>query len=213
MKKISKVKWISLLVVATLIFGFFSIFKTSTFKSVKVSAAQTDGTPYLRTNHQFLIKGKTFVPRVVARDKIDGEISDKAEYTGVVDTNKVGIYVLTWSVANSRGISASEIQVVRVIDDYSQMDQKIYESPELHGVSSLLIDKGLGVELYDTPNTLDSLGITATDAEGHDITSKIVIEGLENYDTWTDGDYKITFKVTDTFGNTTSKSVTWRQEP
>ncbi|WP_314066517.1 immunoglobulin-like domain-containing protein [uncultured Vagococcus sp.] len=213
MKKIGKIKWIGLLVVATLIFGFFSIFKTSTFKSVKVSAAQTADAPSLWTRHDFLLKGKTFEPYIRAYDKIDGNISDKAEYTGFVDTNKVGTYSLTWSVTNSRGISTTKIQIIRVVEELHDIGLTIYESPELHGVGSLLIPKGVGATWFDTPTALAELGVTATDAEGHDITSKIVIEGLEEFDPWDDRDYEITFKVTDSFGNTTSKSVTWRQEP
>lgn len=210
MKKISKTKWISLLVVATLIFGFFSMFKTSTFKSVKVSAAQTSDKPNLWTKHEWIKPGGKFTPNIYAYDRIDGVITDKATYTGSVDTNKEGVYHLTWTVTNSRGISASVIQVIRVGDN---SDNTIYESPELHGVGSRQFDKGLGPDNTDTSAALAQLGVTATDAEGHDITSKIIIEGLEQYDEWVDGDYKITFKVTDSFGNTTSKSVTWRQAP
>lgn len=68
---------------------------------------------------QSIRKGSSFDPMkgVSATDKIDGDITGKVKYTGTVDTNMVGEYLLTYTVENSQGNEAKQSVIIRVVED------------------------------------------------------------------------------------------------
>lgn len=63
----------------------------------------------------FLEVGETYNEQgAKANDEIDGDLNDKIEISGEVDTNKEGIYNLTYSVADNSGNNAVVTREVRV---------------------------------------------------------------------------------------------------
>ncbi|MBO0411801.1 DUF5011 domain-containing protein [Enterococcus hulanensis] len=68
---------------------------------------------------QSIRKGSSFDPMkgVSATDKKDGDITSKVTYTGSVDTNTPGDYLLTYKVTNSQGNLATQSAIIRVIED------------------------------------------------------------------------------------------------
>ncbi|MBO0451117.1 immunoglobulin-like domain-containing protein [Candidatus Enterococcus murrayae] len=68
---------------------------------------------------QSIRKGSSFDPMkgVSATDKKDGDITAKVKCSGTVDTNKVGDYLLTYTVENSQGNTATQRVIIRVIED------------------------------------------------------------------------------------------------
>ncbi|MGG5371324.1 immunoglobulin-like domain-containing protein [Enterococcus sp. AZ196] len=67
---------------------------------------------------QSIPKGTAFDPMagVSATDQTDGDITSKVTYTGTVDVNVVGSYLLTYSVTNSKGQTATQSANIRVVD-------------------------------------------------------------------------------------------------
>ncbi len=69
------------------------------------------------SNPMSVVKGTAFNdPGATASDNVDGNISSSIAVSGVVNTNKIGIYTLTYQVADSAGNSASVNRVVKVIN-------------------------------------------------------------------------------------------------
>ncbi|MGM0113186.1 immunoglobulin-like domain-containing protein [Enterococcus sp. DIV0187] len=68
---------------------------------------------------QSIRKGSSFDPKqgVSASDKTDGDLTSQITVTGTVDTNTVGEYLLTYSVTNSQGNTATQSAIIRVIED------------------------------------------------------------------------------------------------
>ena len=68
----------------------------------------------LKGSHSItLIKGEKYKePGYKAKDNVDGNITDKVVISGRIDTNKVGAYTLTYTVADSSG---NKISVERII--------------------------------------------------------------------------------------------------
>ncbi|MPQ43300.1 immunoglobulin-like domain-containing protein, partial [Clostridium tarantellae] len=122
---------------------------------------------------------------VVASDKEDGDISNKVKITGTVDNNTIGTYELVYSV---KDLDNNETLTKRKVTVRSN------EKPVIVGADHITI------KAYDTFN--ENLGITATDLEDNDLTNKILVTG--SVDNNTVGDYKLTYSVTDSDGNTTT---------
>ncbi|MFM2489336.1 immunoglobulin-like domain-containing protein [Enterococcus avium] len=68
---------------------------------------------------QSIRKGSSFDPKqgVSASDKTDGDLTSKITVTGTVDTNTVGEYLLTYSVTNSQGNTATQSAIIQVVED------------------------------------------------------------------------------------------------
>ncbi|WP_372882586.1 DUF5011 domain-containing protein [Psychromonas sp.] len=126
-------------------------------------------------------------PGANAQDDADGDISDAIVISGAVDTNTAGTYLLTYSVTDSDGNSASVTREV------------IVHGNTVPPVITVLGDNPLTVNLNDT---FTDPGATARDDIDGDVTSEIVISGT--VDTNTAGSYVLTYSVTDSDGNSAS---------
>ena len=64
-------------------------------------------------------KGQVYNPLagITATDKEDGDLTSKIKVQGTVDTSKVGSYTLTYTVADSTGLTATQTAIVKVIDN------------------------------------------------------------------------------------------------
>lgn len=106
-----------------------------------------------------------------------------------VDTTILGQHYCTIIATNSAGTSEQTISIF------------VNALPVIHTASEII-----DVPLRSTTNLLND--VTATDAEDGDITEKISVE--TNLDTTTEGEYSVTFSVTDSHGFSSSKTVTAR---
>nr|WP_272509065.1 immunoglobulin-like domain-containing protein [Clostridium ganghwense] len=140
-----------------------------------------------------------------AYDKEDGNITDKIEVKGNVDTNTVGEYIITYNVKDSAGNKADEVtRTVKVEEEIIVPEEpKIPEgTPDkkrpvitLNGDSKIVLNFG---------DEYEELGATAVDDVDGDITDKIKIKvnGKDDeVNTNIPGNYVITYNVSDTAGN------------
>ncbi|MFA6800892.1 MAG: immunoglobulin-like domain-containing protein, partial [Acholeplasmataceae bacterium] len=116
---------------------------------------------------------------VTATDAEDGDLTASIVVTNPVDVNVDGEYTVTYTVADSEGLSA-EVSVTVVV--YTPNG-----APTISGVESSVAELGETVDLLD--------GVTAEDAEDGDLTASIVVEGT--VDTAVIGSYQITYSVKD----------------
>ena len=125
---------------------------------------------------------------VSASDAEDGDITGSIKVSGSVDASTVGTYTLTYSVTDSAGETVEATRTVTVAN----------EAPVFAGVDDTEVQQG---------GDFDPMaGVSASDAEDGDLTSKIEVEG--SVDTSTEGTYTLTYRVTDSGGETVEATRT-----
>ncbi|WP_434683256.1 M4 family metallopeptidase [Bacillus sp. PM5] len=133
--------------------------------------------------------GDSFDPmvKVKAIDKEDGDLTSKVKVDGEVDTSKAGTYILTYTVTDSKGHEGIAKQTVTV----KGREEVKNEIPILKVPATTTITKG------DQFNPM--AGISVTDKEDGDLTSKVAYEGT--IDTSKPGTFEIIYSVRDSVGN------------
>ncbi len=132
-------------------------------------------------NGKYVEKGAT------ATDQLEGDISDRIQTSGSVNTSKPGSYEITYSVEDNSGNRATAVRRVSVIDT---VPPKI----ELKGDEHMVLDGG----------TFEDPGVLATDNADGDISDQVQVEGKVKPEP---GKYTLTYKVADAAGNQ-AESVT-----
>ncbi|MGL6184468.1 MAG: glycosyl hydrolase family 18 protein [Clostridium chrysemydis] len=132
---------------------------------------------------------------ITATDKEDGDLTSKIKVEGTVDTSKEGKYTLTYKVSDKEGLTTTKNRVITVKAE-EVTPPEVNEAPELKGVEDKTIKLN---EKFDKLQ-----GVTATDKEDGDLTSKIKVEGT--VDTSKEGKYTLTYKVSDSKELTTTKN-------
>lgn len=122
-------------------------------------------------------------PMATAIDLNDGDISNKVIVSGEVDTNKLGRYLLKYSVTNSNNKTVTKSRVVNVVD-------KTKPVITLNGSEHVIHTSG---------NAYHDLGAIANDNYDGDITYKIIVNN--NVQPNIPGTYLITYSVIDKSGN------------
>ncbi|WP_239257047.1 immunoglobulin-like domain-containing protein [Listeria ilorinensis] len=131
--------------------------------------------------------GQDFDPMssMKASDKEDGDLTDKIQVKGQVDTQKVGDYVLTYTVEDHQHHKAVFERTVHVVSN---------DKPVITG------DKETSVKVGGTFDPMS--GMQATDKEDGDLTKQLKVEG--KVQTALVGDYTLTYRVSDSDENTTT---------
>ena len=145
------------------------------------------GKPVINGANDVVIRiNTTFNPRegVSAYDADDGDITHRIQIEGTVDTTREGEYILTYYVTDNNSNTTVVVRKITVLGNYK---------PVINGIT----DKDIKVGDSFDPKE----GITATDYEDGNITDRILIVG--KVDTNKEGKYKLTYSVTDSYGNTT----------
>ena len=139
-------------------------------------------------------------PGATALDNRDGNISGSIQVSGSVDTDILGVHIITYTVSDAAGNSDSATLTVTV----SEYVDTVAPVITLIGASSITLDFE---EAYVEQ------GATADDNDDGDITANIVTSGT--VDSSTSGNYTITYTVYDAAGNlaTETRSVTVGPEP
>ncbi|HDR3493844.1 TPA: DUF5011 domain-containing protein [Bacillus wiedmannii] len=124
---------------------------------------------------------------VKAIDKEDGNLTSKVKYKGNVDTTKPGKYIVEYSVVDSKGVNAIATQTVIV--------EESGETPDMEPKLTVPVGATMNVgEQFDR-----MAGVSATDKEDGDLTSKVTVEG--KVDTTKPGTYVLTYTVKDSAGH------------
>lgn len=102
-----------------------------------------------------LEKGKTYQePGFTANDNCDGDITDRVEVTGTVDTSKVGTYTLTYTVRDSYENEATVTRTVEVVEPTTEAtkpkETKPTESKPKETTSGKVEVEGNGGVIYLT---------------------------------------------------------------
>ncbi|MGG0248495.1 immunoglobulin-like domain-containing protein [Peribacillus frigoritolerans] len=138
--------------------------------------------------------GETFDPLegVTATDMGNGEdVTSFIEVSGYVDANYPGTYTFSYNISTEKAISTRVQRKVTVVDNIP---------PEITGVYDRTVDLN-----YSLPDLLK--GVEANDNIDGDLTRKIDVD-TQNVDTSTEGEYVITYFVTDRAGNKTEVQST-----
>lgn len=134
--------------------------------------------------------GTTFDPLkgVTASDREDGDLTSKIKVSGNLNTNVVGTYTLEYSVTDSKGATTKATRTIIVTNE-----TVVNSLPVISGNEDKDLVIGLSFDVLS--------GVTATDAEDGDLTSKIKVEGTVDSNKL--GSYLIFYSVTDSDGGTT----------
>ena len=180
-------------------------FGNETTKTVRVTVNEKGETPEenevptITADDLTLYTGDKFskdMLNIKANDREDGDLTDKVEISGKVDTSKVGEYELTLTVKDSKGAKAEKKVTVTV--------KKKVVKPEVNE-APVITAKDITLNVGDKFNLAD-LQIKATDSEDGDLTDKVAVEG--NVNTTKAGVYTITITVQDSKGALATKKVT-----
>lgn len=125
-----------------------------------------------------------------AEDKEDGNLTNKVEFSGDVNTNKPGTYEVNASVSDSKGVTTKT--TVKVVVTAKN------NAPVINCVDTYTMSPG---DKFD----VEMLGATAHDKEDGDLTNKINLTGTVKDEV---GTYHVKLTVTDSKGVTTTKDVT-----
>ena len=104
----------------------------------------------------------------VATDALDGDLTSSIITSGTVDTSTVGTYTLVYSVSDS---ASNIVSTTRTVIVNSSLDTT---PPVITLIGSSTITLTVG-ETWTDP------GATATDDVDGDITSSIIVDGLEAF--------------------------------
>ncbi len=161
------------------------------------NATKLNEIPSISAGDKTLTVGDKFDVKkdVTAKDTEDGDLTDKIEVVkNDVDTTKPGTYEVVYKVTDSKGASKKKTVYVTV-------NPKMEEINWIPVISAS--DRVLTVG--DVFNVMD--GVSASDHEDGDITGSVVVES-SNVDTNTVGSYQVTYRVTDSQGASSTKTIT-----
>ncbi len=165
-----------------------------TAPNVKIELSQTiveDQAPIITASDKTIEVGDNFdaLKDVTAFDNEDGNITNKIQVIENTVNNQVaGTYKVTYSVTDSKNHTTTKSINVKVLANevpvINASDKTIYQNSEFNPKAN----------------------VTASDKEDGDLTSKIeVIENTVNTEVL--GEYKVTYKVTDSKNQSTTKTI------
>lgn len=130
------------------------------------------------------INSKYEEPGFAATDEYDGELTDKVEIIGEVNTQEYGEYVIKYKVTDNSSNTTEVNRIIKVIDEIEPT-----------------IECKNNYSAFKT-GSINIIGCEATDNFDGDLTNLITVSG--EYDVNEPGIYKIKYKVSDNAGNKTS---------
>lgn len=162
----------------------------TTTKTIKVTVKENKA-PVIDASDKVITQNKEFnaKDKVTATDEEDGDLTSEIKVvTNTVNIKEIGTYKVVYEVTDKNNKKTTKEIKVEVVKDrlpvINVTDQFIFIDEEF--------------------DELD--GVTATDPEDGDLTEKIKV--IENtVDTAKEGDYKVTYQVTDSAKNTVKKTI------
>ncbi len=158
-----------------------------------------------------------------ATDNIDGDITSKIKIENNVDISESGSYTVTYTVSDNAGNIAKETRKVIVVSvPTTTIAPKTTTTKRSGGVATTTRPRITTTTKITTPPTITlngssyitmnagskytDPGYSAKDAKGNDITARVNVSGSVN--TNVAGTYTIKYSVTDSYGNSASKTRT-----
>ncbi|MCU5109942.1 DUF5011 domain-containing protein [Bacillus cereus] len=166
--------------------------------TVKEKEEKKDEVPVLKVPSETTItEGDKFYPMkdVSATDKEDGDITSKVTYNGDQGIDKKGTYKIKYVVEDSKGHRVIKLRTVIV---------KAVEKPSEDQAPVLKVPFTTTLHVGDTFDSMS--GVSATDKEDGDITSKVAVDG--KVDTTKPGTYVLNYKVKDSAGHLATQTQT-----
>ncbi len=157
---------------------------------VIVDPEPSNTTPTIFADNQSIHIGENFNPYnfATASDNEDGDLTASIQViSNNVNPDKEGTYTVTYMVTDSVGKSSESSISIEVVND----------APILH-----VVDNQLSVG--DVFNPME--GVSAYDTEDGDVTSRVDVIG-NNVDNQNPGTYEVTYKVTDSFGKSSTETI------
>ncbi len=141
---------------------------------------------------------------VIATDAEDGDLTSAIVVDdSKVDYNKTGSYDVIYSVTDSDGKTDAKTITLTIVRDLTKPVKP--STPEIGSVPTIDGTKDLELTLGNTINLMNN--VSASDAEDGDLTASIVVDDSK-VDYNKTGSYNVTYSVTDSDGNTTTKTIT-----
>jgi chitinase/chitodextrinase len=136
--------------------------------------------------------GENFNPLagVKANDEEDGDLTDKIQVRGTVNTQESGKHTLIYSVTDSEGATTTVTRKVTVKDAPVVEEEG---KPEFLGLDNKVIAFGAAFDALE--------GVSASDKEDGDLTGAIKVEG--QVESSKAGQYTLIYSVADSDGNET----------
>ena len=161
----------------------------------KYTAPVKNNAPVINVEDTYtLTKGEDFeyaMLNATATDKEDGDLTDKIDFSGVVNTGKVGEYTVKLTVKDSKGATATKS--VKVVVKKAETDNK----------PVIAVDSTYEVKQNASFSYADLKASAFDDEDG-----KVEILYTGQVDTKKLGEYKVTLTATDKDGNKAVKVVT-----
>jgi len=100
--------------------------------------------------------GQSFDPKrnVTAMDKVDGDVTNSIAITGAVNTNKVGVYSLIYSVKDRSGNESKLLRHITVKDTIKPVISSINEITDQSTEASGYTEPYINVEIFDAAGML-----------------------------------------------------------
>lgn len=129
--------------------------------------------------------GDTFIdPGAVAWDALDGDVSASIVVGGIVDTETLGAYEVTYTAQDAAGnLSIPAVRIIDVVDEVDPVITITGDNPLMH----------------EAPAPYNDPGATAFDNYDGDLTS--VIQVTNNVNAGVLGEYTVTYAVQDSSAN------------
>ena len=159
-------------------------------KITKFNYVAANNKPTLTVNNITLTQYQKYnlLNYVTATDSEDGNITNNVTVTTNLNINVIGTYTATFSITDSSNETTTKTVTITVVKD---------EAP-------VITVSKIELELNKEYNLLSY--VKATDKEDGNITSKVTVSS-NLLDITTEGTYKVTYSVTDSANNTTTKEV------
>lgn len=130
-------------------------------------------------------QGTSYVDEgATASDNIDGNITNRIQRSGTVNTNTSGVYNFSFNVADSAGNAAQTVTRTIVVAD---------------NIAPTLVLNGVNPMMHEVGTSFRDPGATANDTYTGDISNRIRVSGVVNSSV--PGTYTLTYSVTDLAGN------------
>lgn len=157
---------------------------------VIIPPVDSNHVPFIYAENQTIHIGSNFNPYryATAMDEEDGDLTSSVQVvSNNVNPDKEGSYSVTYKVTDSAGKVVERTISIEVVND----------APVLHVANREL-------SVGDTFNPLES--VSAYDTEDGDISSRIQVTE-NNVNNQVPGIYSVTYKVTDSFGKSTTETI------
>ena len=145
-------------------------------------------------------------PGATAYDKVDGDLSKKIKATGEVDVNKLGEYVITYTVSDKAGNKATKERKV-IVEEGEKPEEKDTNPPVITFINPNSYQRICIGEKVDISAT-GLYGYTAYDDKDGNITNNVVISGDTAAQSKV-GNYTVNYSIFDAAKNATTASRTY----